>query len=119
MELLERVTRVPAEFIEVKAGRLQKGYYADYVLFDTRRANLTPTHLENCVENLIWAAAGNEARYVVSCGVELVNDYQIVGTCFDPEKTLEQLAVLTKDFLEYRAKAKEICDTGKRGAKEE
>lgn len=118
IELLERITRVPAEFIEVQAGRLQKGYYADYVLFDTRRANLTPTHLENCVENLIWAAAGNEARYVVSCGVELVHDYQIIGTCFDPEKTLEQLAVLTKDFLEYRAKAKEICDTGKRGANE-
>ena len=115
--LIERITRIPADFIELKAGRLQVGYSADYVLFDTSRVNLTPTHLENCVENLIWAAAGNEAKYVISCGVELVRDYKIVGTVFDPAKTLEQLRVLTNDFIAYRKNAKEISDTGNRGAK--
>ncbi|CAL6073228.1 Amidohydrolase_family protein [Hexamita inflata] len=115
-QLIERITRIPAEIIELKAGRLQVGYFADYVIFDTSRANMTPTHIENFVENLIWAAAGNEVKYVVSCGVELVSDYKIVGTTFCPEENLKQLEVLTNDFLAFRKVSKEISDTGKRGA---
>lgn len=50
---------------------------------------MTPTHLENCIENLIWASAGNEAQYVISCGVELVKNYEIVGTKFSAKETLK------------------------------
>ena len=86
---MERITRIPAEIIEVKAGRLQKGYYADFTLFDCTKVNMIPTHLENCAENLIWAAAGNEAQYVVSCGVELVRDYKFTDNIkFDTKKDL-------------------------------
>lgn len=76
-ELIERITRTPAEFLEMKAGRLQKGYQADYIIVDIDKPNMTPTHQENFVENLIWAACGNEIKYVVCAGVELVNDYKI------------------------------------------
>ncbi|KAK8892449.1 hypothetical protein M9Y10_029677 [Tritrichomonas musculus] len=118
MQSLERITRIPGDILEIKVGRLQKNYYADFVLVDTTSSNMTPTHLENCAEMLIWASAGNEISYVISSGVELVRNHQFTENIqFDANKTKEQIMKLTKEFLEYRKNAKEIVATGARSEK--
>lgn len=118
MQSIERITRIPGDILELKVGRLQKDYFADFVLIDTSSSNMTPTHLENCAEMIIWAAAGNEISYVVSSGVELVRDHRFTENIqFDPVQTKKQIVQLTKDFLEYRKNAKEIVATGARSEK--
>ncbi len=74
-DLLPLITSVPARMLGVKAGALRPGYDADFILIDTRGANMTPTRLDNCLENIFWAANGSEIRYVVAAGRVLVDDY--------------------------------------------
>eukprot|EP00703_Trepomonas_sp_PC1_P002406 JAP94200.1 Amidohydrolase family protein [Trepomonas sp. PC1] len=114
-EMIEKITCQAAEILGLNCGRLQENYQADYVLIDLHKTNMRPTNLENCVENVIWASAGNEIRYVVSNGVELVQDYKYVNLKFDPEENLQQIRELTADYLEFKAKFKvEISQTGAR-----
>ncbi|GAI89002.1 unnamed protein product, partial [marine sediment metagenome] len=57
-QVLEMVTVVPAKMLQLNTGRLSAGRDADLILIDLRRPNLTPTRIDNVVENLIWAADG-------------------------------------------------------------
>lgn len=118
MQSLERVTRIPGDILELKVGRLQQDYFADFILVDSTSSNMTPTHLENCAEMIIWASAGNEISYVISSGVELVRNHQFTDNIqFDPNETKRQITQLATDFLEYRKHAKEIVATGARAEK--
>jgi 5-methylthioadenosine/S-adenosylhomocysteine deaminase len=114
-EVLEMITCIPASMLGLNAGELEAGRDADFILVDTRAPNLTPTRLDNCVENLIWAANGNEIRYVVAAGEILVNDYQF--TTLDASKIKRQVLALSERFTEYRNSAGEISHTGARASK--
>ncbi len=111
-DVLEMVTCVPAAMLGMHVGELTPGRDADFILVDTRAPNLTPTRLDNCVENLIWAANGNEVRYVVGAGRVLVDDYRF--TTLDAEEIKNQVQDLSERFAKYRRTAREIQKTGAR-----
>jgi 5-methylthioadenosine/S-adenosylhomocysteine deaminase len=99
-DVLERITIIPAQFLGFNTGSLEPGKFADVIIVDLSVPNLTPTRADNLVENLIWAANGNEVRYVISNGQILVNDYKF--TILDVEKILKQVQELSEMFYEYK-----------------
>jgi 5-methylthioadenosine/S-adenosylhomocysteine deaminase len=108
--LLELITVDPARMLRLNNGSLEKGKDADFVLMDLRGANLTPTRVDNVVENLIWAANGNEARYVMAGGKLLVDDYSF--TQVDADKIKADVQRLSELFADYARTAQEIRGTG-------
>jgi len=111
-ELLPLVTSVPASMLGIRAGALRPGFDADFIVVDTRPANMTPTRLDNCLENLIWAANGSEIRYVVAAGQVLVDDYRHVVLPEDEIKDAVQ--DLSERFQKSRAGTEEIRASGVR-----
>ncbi|MHA2202718.1 MAG: amidohydrolase family protein, partial [Candidatus Hodarchaeales archaeon] len=101
-DVLERITIVPAQILRFNTGSLEKGKFADVIIVDLSKPNLTPTRLDNVVENLIWAANGNEIQYVISNGQLLINDYQF--TKLESEKILQQVQKLSEMFHKYKQK---------------
>ncbi|MHA1448886.1 MAG: amidohydrolase family protein [Candidatus Hodarchaeales archaeon] len=74
-QVLEMITVIPAEVLRLNAGSLNPGKDADFIIVDLSVPNLIPTRLETVVENLIWAANGNEIKHVVANGKILVENY--------------------------------------------
>lgn len=109
-QVLEMITIEPATMLQLNCGSLDPGKDADFVVIDTRTPNMTPTRLDNCVENLIWASTGAEARYVVANGEILVNDYQVVK--LNRQEILDQVLELSELMIRYRQEAPEIKGTG-------
>lgn len=109
-KMLELVTVEPAAILGFNAGSIAPGKDADLVMIDLRGANLTPTRLDNVVENLIWSANGNEARYVIANGKLLRDDYRF--THVDEEKIKGEVQRLSELFAAYAAEAEEIRGTG-------
>ena len=109
-KVLEMITVEPARMLRFNAGSLEPGKDADLVLIDLRGANLTPTRLDNVVENLIWAANGSEARYVMAAGELLLDDYRF--TRVDERKVKDDVQRLSELFAEYAQRAEEIRGTG-------
>jgi 5-methylthioadenosine/S-adenosylhomocysteine deaminase len=109
-DILERITIIPAQFLGFNTGSLEPGKFADVIIVDLSTPNLTPTRLDNVVENLIWAANGNEIRYVISNGQILVNDYKF--TILDVEKILKQVQELSEMFYEHKRRTKAEKVTG-------
>jgi 5-methylthioadenosine/S-adenosylhomocysteine deaminase len=107
---LELITVEPARMLRLNAGSLEPGRDADLVLVDLRGANLTPTRLDNVVENLIWAANGSEARYVLAGGELLLDDYRF--TRVDQARILSDVQRLSELLMEYARTAPEIRGTG-------
>ena len=108
--MLELITVEPARMLGLNAGSLEPGRDAEFVLIDLRGANLTPTRLDNVVENLIWAANGSEARYVAA-GVELLlDDYRF--TRVDAAEILADIQRLSELFAEYARTAQKVTGTG-------
>ncbi|GIQ89616.1 hypothetical protein KIPB_012127, partial [Kipferlia bialata] len=116
-DLLSRVTAVPASILEMKAGQLRTGFRGDWIVVDCSATCMTPTHIQNCAENIVWAASGSEVSYVAASGVVLRDNYAFTKCLgFDPETNLSQIEELTELFLEYRSKSSEIVATGKRSS---
>jgi 5-methylthioadenosine/S-adenosylhomocysteine deaminase len=111
-KMLELVTVEPAKMLRINAGSLEPGKDADIVLLDLRPPNLTPTRLDNVVENIIWAANGNEIRYVMAAGELLLDDYTF--TRVDDAKIKADIQRLSELFIEYAKAAEEIRGTGSR-----
>jgi len=109
-KVLEMITVDAADILGVNAGRLECGRDADVILISLERTNLVPTRADNVIENLIWAANGDEVRYVIAGGKVLLDDYRFV--------TLEEQAIkaevmeLSRLFIEYRDSREEITGTG-------
>ena len=99
-DVLERITIIPAQFLGFNTGSLEPGKLADIVIVDLSVPNLVPTRVDNVVENLIWAANGNEIRYVISNGQILVNDYEF--TILEVEKIFNQVQELSEMFYRYK-----------------
>jgi 5-methylthioadenosine/S-adenosylhomocysteine deaminase len=111
-KMLELVTVEPAKMLRINSGSLEPGKDADIVLLDLRPPNLTPTRLDNVVENIIWAASGNEIRYVMAAGELLLDDYTF--TRIDDAKIKSDVQRLSELFIEYAKAAEEIRGTGSR-----
>ncbi len=109
-QVLEMITRIPARILGLNCGTLEQGRDASVVLIDTRGANMTPTRLDNVVENLIWASNGNEARYVVANGVLVRDDYRY--PTLDAEKIKAQVSELAELVIAYKQKVGTVCGTG-------
>ncbi|HOO77823.1 MAG TPA: amidohydrolase family protein [bacterium] len=116
-QVLEMITVLPARFLGINAGSLEPGRDADVVLVDLDRPNLTPTRVDNVVENLIWAADGSEVRWVIANGRLLKDDYRFVVQ--DEEKIKAEVMLLSRLLMEYAGTRPEIKATGVRGAGEE
>ena len=65
-DVLERVTVKAAEMLRINTGSLEAGKDADVLLIDLDKPNLTPTRVDNVMENLVWASDGSEVRWVIS-----------------------------------------------------
>lgn len=99
-DVLERITIIPARILGFNTGSLESGKLADITIVDLSVPNLTPTRLDNVVENLIWAANGNEIQYVISNGNVLVQNYEF--TKLPVKDILQQVQELSEMFYEYK-----------------
>jgi len=111
-QVLEMVTVVPARFLGLNAGSLAPGFDADVIVIDLDRPNLTPSRLDNVVENLIWAADGSEVRWVIANGRLLKDDYKFVVQ--DEERIKAEAMKLSELLIEYAGTRPEIKATGAR-----
>jgi 5-methylthioadenosine/S-adenosylhomocysteine deaminase len=113
-QLLEMITSVPAGFLRQEQGELAPGRRADWILLDLDRPNLTPTRLDNLMENIIWAADGSEVDTVVARGRVLKQSGRILpfadGTT--PAGIMAGAQRLSELFAEYRRTAPELRGTG-------
>ena len=95
-------------------GELAPGRRADWILVRLDRPNLTPTRLDNLMENIIWAADGSEVDTVVARGRVLKQSGRILpfadGTT--PAGIMAGAQRLSELFAEYRRTAPELRGTG-------
>jgi 5-methylthioadenosine/S-adenosylhomocysteine deaminase len=89
---------------------LEPGKLADIVVVDLSVPNLTPTRVDNIVENLIWAANGNEIQYVISNGQILIDDYKF--STLNVQEILQQVQELSEMFLEFKQRRTPQKTTG-------
>lgn len=113
-QLLEMITSVPAGILRQNQGELAPGRQADWILLGIEKPNLTPTRLDNLMENIIWAADGSEADMVVARGRVLKEGGRILpfrdGS--KPEQILAAAQKLSELFAEYLRTAPELRGTG-------
>ncbi len=111
-QVLEMVTVVPAKMLKLNTGSLAAGKDADLILVDLGRPNLTPTRVDNVVENLIWASDGSEVRWVIANGEVLKDDYRFLT--LDESEIKRDVQQLSELLIEYRSSREEIKATGAR-----
>jgi 5-methylthioadenosine/S-adenosylhomocysteine deaminase len=99
-DILERITIIPAQILGFNTGLLEPGKLADIIVIDLSRSNLVPTRSDIVVENLIWAANGNEIQYVICNGKLLIDNYQF--TSLNIHEILQQIQELSEKFCEYK-----------------
>lgn len=78
------------------------------------RPNLTPTRIDNLMENVIWAADGSEVDTVVARGRVLKESGRILPF-FDgstPERIMGAVQKLSELFAEHQRTAPELKGTG-------
>lgn len=111
-KVLEMVTTIPARMLGLNAGSLEEGKDADCILIDLSRPNLTPSRVDNVVENLVWAADGSEIRWVIGGGRILMDDYHF--NTLDEDLIKDQVLQLSELLIEHRATLPEVRATGVR-----
>ena len=113
-QLLEMITSVPAAILRQNQGELAPGRRADWILLGLDRPNLTPTRLDNLIENIVWAADGSEVDTVVARGRVLKEGGRILpfadGTT--PVQIMAAAQRLSELFAEHRQTAPELRGTG-------
>lgn len=109
-QCLEMITIEPAKILGLNKGSLEPGKDADMILVDLDAMCLTPTLIDNVVENLIWAASGNEISHVISNGRLLIEDYEFVD--LNVQNIKKQVRTLAGLFYDYKKTAKGITGTG-------
>ncbi len=113
-QLLEMITSVPAGILRQNQGELAQGRQADWILLGLDRPNLTPTRIDNLMENVIWAADGSEVDTVVARGRVLKESGRILPF-FDgstPERIMGAVQKLSELFAEHQRTAPELKGTG-------
>jgi 5-methylthioadenosine/S-adenosylhomocysteine deaminase len=113
-QLLEMITVVPNAMLRFNQGELSRGRQADWVLLALARPNLTPTRLDNVVENIIWSTDGSEIDTVVTRGRILKQNGQILpfpdGST--PTQIMHAIQILSERFAEYKQSAPQLKGTG-------
>ncbi|MEA1927640.1 MAG: amidohydrolase family protein, partial [Candidatus Auribacterota bacterium] len=113
LTLLKMITVEAARALRLNAGSLETGKDADFIILDLSPSNLVPSRDDNIIENIIWAADGNEVQWMVANGLLLRDDYRAVR--LDEEKIKRETQELSELMIEYRQSAEEIVGTGVRG----
>jgi 5-methylthioadenosine/S-adenosylhomocysteine deaminase len=113
-QLLEMITSVPAAMLRQEQGELAPGRRADWILVTLERPNLTPTRLDNVMENLIWAADGSEVDTVAARGRLLKQGGRVLPFAdgSDPDAIMAAAQRLSEHFAAYRRTAPELRGTG-------
>ncbi|MHA1971922.1 MAG: amidohydrolase family protein [Candidatus Hodarchaeales archaeon] len=111
-DVLERITIVPSKILGFETGSLEPGKIADVIVLDLSVPNLTPTREDNVIENLIWAANGNEIKYVISNGEVVVNNYKF--TKVNTGEVLSKIQKLSEIFYKYKKQTTAQKATGVR-----
>ena len=113
-QLLEMITSVPSRMLRLNQGELKPGRAADWIVIDLDRPNVTPTRIDNVVENLIWAADGSEVDTVVAGGRVLKEKGALMpfsdGTT--AQLIMANVQLLSERFIEYLRDAPELRGTG-------
>ncbi|MEW5693829.1 MAG: amidohydrolase family protein [Candidatus Hydrogenedentota bacterium] len=109
-QLMEMITVVPAEFLRLNSGSLEKEKDADFIIIDLTKPNLTPSRIDNFVSNLIFASNGDEIKDVVANGIVLKENYQF--KTIDVEAVLREVQLLSELMINYKKTVKEIRGTG-------
>jgi len=113
-QLLEIITSVPSRILRLNQGELAPGRAADWIVIDLARPNLTPTRIDNVVENLIWATDGSEVDTVVARGRVLKEKGKLMpfsdGTT--APQIMAKVQLLSERFIEYLRDALELRGTG-------
>ncbi len=99
-KVLEMITVDAAAILGIPAGSLTPGLSADLIVIDTTRPNLVPTRITNVVENLIWAANGDEVSHVVAGG-QLLRAGDRYET-LDLDDILAKVTTLATEFDAYQ-----------------
>jgi 5-methylthioadenosine/S-adenosylhomocysteine deaminase len=115
IKVLEMVTVIPAKFLRFKTGQLRKGYDADIIFLEMTGPHLTPTRIDNLVENIIWCANGSEVKHVIAAGEMLLENWKY--KTMPDEKIKSQIEELSKLMVEHSKTAGEITGTGARAKK--
>ncbi len=108
--LIELITTEPAKHLRLNTGSLEKGKDADIIFLELTAPNITPTRQVNLVENLIWAANGNEVKYVIANGDILMYNGKFMT--LDENEIKNEIQELSEMFDEYSKTAEEIVGTG-------
>ncbi|MHA1968199.1 MAG: amidohydrolase family protein [Candidatus Hodarchaeales archaeon] len=114
-DVLERITIVPAQILGFNSGSLDVGKSADIIIIDLSVPNLRPTREDNVVENLIWAANGNEIQYVISNGNILIDNYTFIT--LNVNEILQNVDKLSTMFYEHKFHTAAQKATGIRDSK--
>jgi 5-methylthioadenosine/S-adenosylhomocysteine deaminase len=113
-QLLEMISSVPSRILRLNQGELAPGRAADWIVIDLARPNLTPTRIDNVVENLIWATDGSEVDTVVARGRVLKENGKLMpfsdGTT--ARQIMAKVQLLSERFIEYVRDAPELRGTG-------
>ncbi|MEW5820513.1 MAG: amidohydrolase family protein [Cyanobacteriota bacterium] len=112
-QVLEMITIEPAKVLKYNCGSLEEGKDADVVILDLSRPNMIPTRLDNLVENIIWAADGTEAQYVIANGKLVKDNHKVTG--LNTDQILREVQELSEMFAEYAEKTHVVLETGAQG----
>lgn len=113
LTLLKMITIDASRALRLNAGCLEAGLDADFIILDLNSSNLVPSRADNIIENIIWAADGNEVQWMIANGLLLRDDYRAVR--LDEKKIKEETQELSELMIEFRDRTEEIVATGIRG----
>ncbi len=113
-ELLPMITSVPASILRKNQGELKEGMQADWVVLSLDKPNLTPTRLDNVMENIIWAADGGEIDTVVARGRILKEKGKVYDFIdgISADKIMSDVQKLSELYAIHRKDAPELKGTG-------
>ena len=109
-QVLKMITAVPAKMLGLNPGILAPGRAADLVLVDLDHPNLVPSRLDNVVENLIWAANGDEIGLVMAGGKVLMRGGEFIT--LDAKAICLRVQKLSEMLMEYASSTEVKAHTG-------
>lgn len=87
------LTEKAAKALQIKAGKIKKGYLADLILIDLNKIYFQPGH--DFLADLIYSAAGDCVSDVICNGKILMRDKKIENE----EKIIKNAKFSTLDFI--------------------
>ncbi len=109
-KILEMITVDSANMLRLNTGSLEPNKDADIVVVDLDLPNMIPTRRDTVIENLIWAANGNEISYVVANGKVLMYNYNFIT--LDKREICQNVQLLAEKFEKYMEQARPRKETG-------